>query len=219
MLLRDLQALLSGLYGLDLAADVCDFLVTDAAALRPLGRAANDRDVAEKLLIEEADGEIGLALYLDPALLERLAAFDPLRCLCGCNLSDFCTVLEGISHFNYVAWNAACDKAVTLLELEMQAEIDKYVGARVLLARQAGGDIGNRLLGHLFDRPVFDAALGPEERSRYIDANRLAREYCHSLENRFPAGSPAAEMVRELRAFYRWAQPAKVSHIRSAVLS
>lgn len=219
MLLRDLQALLSGLYGLDIAADVRDFLVTDAAALQPLGPVANDRDVAEKLLIEEADGEVGLALYLDPALLERLAAFDPLRCLCGCNLSDFCTVLEGVSHFNYVAWNAGLDKPVTLLELEMQAEIDKYVGARVLLARQTGGDIGNRLLGHLFDSPAFDEALGAEERSRYVDANRLAREYCHSLENRFPAGSPAAGMVRELRAFYRWAQPAKVSHIRSAVLS
>ncbi len=219
MLLRELQSLLAHLYGIEVRADVRDYLVTDADALRPVTAAANARDTAEQLLIEEADGELGLALYLDPDLLGRLAAFDPLRCLCRCNLEDFCTVLEGVSHFNYVAWNAACDKPVTLLELEMQAEIDKYVSARALLGRQAGGDIGNGLLARLFDEPGFDPALPAEALRRYQDASRLASGYCASLENRFPAGIPGPGMLRELRAFFRWPQPAKVSHIRSSLLS
>ncbi len=218
-MLRDLQSLLETLYGIDVAADVRDFLVTDADALLPFGDAATARDIGEKLLIEEAEGELGLALYLDRALLERLVTLDPLRCLCGCNLDDFCTVLEGVSHFTYVAWNAALDKPVTLLELEMQAEIDKYLSARVLLGRQSGGDIGHRLLARLFDSPGFDEALEPADLRRYQDACRLASGYCHSLENRFPAGPPGPAMLRELRAFFRWPQPAKVSHIRSALLS
>lgn len=219
MLLRELQNLLQALYGTELEADVRDYLVTDAVALGALGDPMLARDVDEKLLIVEDDGDLGLALYLDAALLGRLAVLDPLRCLCGCNLADFCAVVEGVSHFNYVAWNAALDKTVTLLELEMQAEVDKYLSARVLLGRQAGGDIGDRLLTRLFENPAFDAALGPAELQRYRDASRLAGGYCRSLESRFPAWPPPSAMLRELRAFYRWPQPAKVSHIHSSLLS
>jgi hypothetical protein len=219
MLLRDLQCLLEGLYGIETGADVRDYLVTCPTTLRVLEEDPAAREIEEKLLIEERDGELALALYLDPALLGRLAALDPRERLCGSNLADFCTALEGISHFNYVAWNAALDKPVTLLELEMQAEVDKYVGARTLLCRQGAGDIGHRLLDRLFDSPSFDAQLDEEERQRYADACRFAGRYCHSLENRFPAGPPGSDMVRELRAFFRWSQPAKVSHIRSALLS
>ncbi len=219
MLLRDLQCLLADLYGIDVEADVRDYLVTDALALGCWEEQGASRDTAEKLLIEQGDGEVGMALYLDETLLERLAALDPRERLCGRNLDDFCLVLEGVSHFNYVAWNAAMDKAVTLLELEMQAEIDKYLGARILLARQQASDIGEGLLDRLFDAPGFDAGLAPDELSRYQDANNLAGRYCHSLECRFPSGPPGQAMRRELRAFFRWPQPAKVSHIRSAVLS
>lgn len=218
-LLQSLQGLLGRLYALDIEADVGDFLVTGQAQLRAADGQALSRGASETLLIEERDGELGLALYLDAGLLARLVASDPLLCLCGCNLQDFCTVVEGISHFNCVAWNAACDKSVTLLELELQAEIDKYLSARTLLGHQAGGDIGAGLLDRLFDNPAFDPALPPAQRSRYEAAHRLARQYCHSLQSRFPEGPPAAAMVRELRAFYRWAQPDKLSHICSAVLS
>jgi hypothetical protein len=219
MLLRDLQELLGSVYGTGVPADVLDFLITDAAWLREWEDPAAARDIEEKLLIREADGELGLALYLDPGLLQRLAAADPRQRLCGRNFADFCTVLEGISHFNYVAWSAARDQAVTLLELEMQAEVDKYVGARALLEGQAGSDIGRRLFEQLFDAPLFDAALGSEELDRYRSACRFATRYCRSLESRFPAGRFAPGMVRELRAFYRLAQPAKISHIHAAVFS
>jgi len=217
MLLRDLQCLLGTLYGIDVAPDVRDYLVTDAAALSSYADSA--RDTEETLLIEEGDGELAMALYVDGAVLARLEADDPRRQLCGRNLTDFCLALEGVSHFNYVAWNAAIDKPVTLLELEMQAEIDKYVTARILLGQQEGSDISGRLFERLFDRPVFDESLDAEELHRYQDASRLAGRYCRSLECRYPAGLPGAAMLRELRAFFRWDQPAKMSHIRTAVLS
>ncbi len=218
MLLRDLQHLLGALYGIDVEADVRDYLVTDASAVR---RWENDtaRATDEKLLIEQGDGELAMALYLDGGVLERLEADDPRRRLCGRNLADFCLALEGVSHFNYVAWNAAIDKTVTLLELEMQAEIDKYLSARFLLGQQDDSDIGSGLLGHLFGRPAFDGALSAEELCRYEDASRFAGIYCHSLECRYPAGPPREAMLRELRTFFRWPQPAKLSHIRTAVLS
>ena len=192
MLLRDLQCLLGTLYGIDVDADVRDYLVTDAAALREWEDGDTARDTDEKLLIEQGDGELAMALYLDGAVLDRLDAHDPREHLCGRNLTDFCLALEGVSHFNYVAWNAAMDKTVTLLELEMQAEIDKYVSARILLGQQDGERRSAAwLLDSLFDSPAFDEALSAEELRRYQDASSLAGRYCHSLECRFPSG-PAA---------------------------
>jgi hypothetical protein len=219
MLLRDLQALLGTVYGTGVPADVLEYLVTDAASLQCWDEAGTSREMEEKLLIEEAGGELGMALFLDAALLDRLSAADPREWLCGRNLGDFCTVLEGISHFNYVAWCAGRDQAVTLLELEMQAEIDKYIGARVLLGQQQGNDLGGRLFESLFAAPLFDAALQPAEIERYRAACRFAQRYCRSLESRFPARRFAPGMVRELRAFYRLPQPAKISHIHSRVFS
>lgn len=215
-MLRDLQNLLGAAYDIELTADVREYLVTDAAALRPLEEEARARPGPEKLLLLEESGELAMALYLEATLLERLAGADPWECLSDHNLGDFCTVVEGVSHLNYVAWNAGRDKCVTLLELEMQAEIDKYVAARLLLARQPGSGFAGRLCERLFDSPDFDPALSREEATRYREANRLAARYCRSLAQRFPAAGVAAPMLGELRAFYRLPQPAKFDRIRTA---
>jgi hypothetical protein len=157
-----------------------------------------------------------MMLYVEAALLERLAEADPRDRLSDHNLGDFCTVVEGLSHLNYVAWNAGRDKCVTLLELEMQAEVDKYVAARLLLAGQPGSAIAARLCERLFDSPGFDPALSATEATRYRDAHRLAARYCRSLAQRFPAGGVAGPMLGELRAFFRLPQPAKLDRIRTA---
>ncbi len=43
-------------------------------------------------------------------------------------------MLEGVSHFLCVAHHATHDRQVSLLTLELQAEIDKYVGSFLLLS-------------------------------------------------------------------------------------
>ena len=120
MLPGKLQSLLHELYALDVAYGVDDFLITDAKFARALDKGG--RDVDEKLLIAETDGEAEVALFLERELLERLTERDPLTCLDDGNLADFWAALEGVSHFTYYAWNAERDKNVTLFELELQAE-------------------------------------------------------------------------------------------------
>lgn len=215
-LLRDLQLGLSGLYDLPVPHDVHDFLVTDQALLHVLTCGQPGRPVDEKLIVQETDGSLDLALYLDPRVLARLDAADPRRELSGRNLADFWTVLEGISHFLYLAWNASHDKPVTLLELEMQAEVDKYVSTRLLLAGRSAAALGRPLLDRLFVDTVLMPALDTAEQDRYRAASHLAGRYCASLENRYPAERLVPEMVRELRGFYRLPQAAKVSRIRAA---
>jgi len=216
VLLHDLQKLLGGVYGIDLTVDIYDFLVTDPALLQGLTPANTTRTTTEKLLIQQQDDELGLSLYLDSELLDRLKNFDPRHWLGDMNLADFCTVLEGISHFNYVAWNAAADKSVTLMELELQAEVDKYIGARVLVHQQPQNDLLESLFARLFDRHRFHVELAPEELARYKNASNFAGRYCRSLEKRFPQEELGTDMVQDLRAFYRLPQPDKLSFIHSA---
>ena len=156
MLLSRLQSLIGGIYDVSIAHDVYDFLVTDR---RRLPAAARGGSAEEELLVAQPahDGdELALSLYLDPALLARLARADPLVRLHGGNVADWLTALEGVSHFLYLAWNAAHDKPVSLLELEMQAEVDKYVASYWLLRRQLPGHFPAELRRLLFARTHID---------------------------------------------------------------
>lgn len=205
MLLRKLETLLHGLYGLDLKYAVDDFLITDAAVAGSLD--AGGRKIDEKLLIAEADGEADVALYIEQELLERLARHDPLTRLDADNLADFWAVLEGVSHFTYYAWNAARDKPVSLFELELQGEVDKFVTTMKLLRAQHGRE-PDGLHAWLFDAPTLDPELDGDERERYRRANRYAAKYCRRLD-----GGDEAARQRELRHFYRLSQRSKLAHI------
>src|SRR5215475_1198541 len=187
MLLGNLQALISDFYALELPYRVDDFLTTDAQLARSLD--GRGRQVDEKLLIAEADGEAEVCLYLEQRLLERLERNDPLQRLDADNLEDFWTAFEGVSHFTYYAWNAQREKSVTMLEMELQAEVDKYVATTLLLLRQ--GHRPPRQLHHwLFEMPRLDERLDGDELDRYRRANRWAAKYCRRLSSVIASGAP-----------------------------
>jgi hypothetical protein len=217
-LLRDLQALLGAVHAIEPPADVRDYVLTDAAVLAQLTDGRPGRDTDEKLVVVEGGDGLDVALYLEAAVLDRLADQDPRRALCGTNLADFWTAVEGVSHFNYLVWNAARDRPVTLLELEVQGEVDKYTATRALLAAQPGGGVGGPVHARLFDDTRLADALSAEEAARYRDAASLAGRYCKRLEARFAPGGLPVGLVRELRAFFRLPQGPKVTRIRAAQL-
>jgi hypothetical protein len=204
--------MLHELYALEVGYAVSDFLITDPELARSLD--STGRKVDEKLLIAEADGEADVALYLERELLERLERHDPLTKLDGGNLADFWSALEGVSHFIYYAWNAARDKDVSLFELELQAEVDKFVTTGMLLREQTGRK-QNGLHGWLFDSPTLAVELGEHERERYRRANRYAAKYCRRLLPTL-SGDDEAAAQRELRRFYRLSQTSKLAHIDAA---
>ena len=209
MLLRKLEQMLHELYALEVGYAVSDFLITDPelAGCLDLG----GRKIDEKLLIAEADGEADVALYLERELLDRLDSHDPLTKLDRDNLADFWAALEGVSHFTYYAWNAARDKTVSLFELELQAEVDKFVTTGMLLREQTGRDPSG-LHAWLFDSPTLAAELEAHDRERYRRANRYAAKYCRRLEPTL-ARDDEASAHRELRRFYRLSQTSKLAHI------
>lgn len=214
-LLGSLQVQLGQLYDVEVPHDVRDYLVTDRALVTALTAGSLPRSADEQLILVENEGSLDVALYLDQLVLERLVAADPRDSISGANLADFWTVLEGVSHFHYLAWNAAFDKPVTLLEMEMQAEVDKYVSTRLLLQSQPDATLGAPLLQRLFDDPALDPCLDPEEADRYQAASNLAGRYCAGLEECIAGAGFTPALLRELRTFYRLPQMAKISRIRA----
>ncbi len=217
MNVRDLQERLSTLYRLEHGFCVEDFLVTDAATAGALTPPGARRHLDERLLVHHEGDEVSLALYLDDALLARLRERRLLDSLDDDDLEDFWTAVEGVSHFNYVVHNAAADREVTLLELELQAEVDKFVST-VLLAREQGRRaVASRLHHLLFERMSFDRRLDDEERERYRLANDYAGRYCRRIGHWLhDAGD---ELMEELRRFYRYSQRQKISHIHAGAWS
>ena len=214
MVLRGLQSLLGRLYDVEPSYDVYDFLVTDRRELAHLTQPDDRRAPDEELLLAQSADGAGVALYLDDGLLRRLEQANPLGALTEGNLADYCTALEGVSHFLYSTWRLDCDASVSLLELETQAEVDKYAATVFLLAGQQGGAYPSQVHARLFDRVVFDPRLEPDQLNRYRTAHRSAAHYCRRLERRFVQRGEAQieALVRELRKFYRLGCAAKLRH-------
>lgn len=225
MILTRLQSLLGAIYDLGVAYDVYDFLVTDRSRLPPAvrhRRCEEDLIIAEPLSEpqagEEAEPpEMAVSLYLDPALIERLSREDPTERLHGGNVADCWAALEGVSHFLCVAWHADHDRPVSLLELEMQAEVDKYVVSYWLMQRQAPRRFPAELRWLLFDRARIDPQLADGRESLYRRASRYAEKYCRGIERDLRSERIGAEqeVLARLRRFYRLPGARKLAHIES----
>jgi len=201
---------LEELYRVDTGVEIGDFVV--GAELRDALVAA--RRPREQLLVCEADGELALALFIDPRALANLSSHDPARRLGDHNLGDFLLVIEGVSHFIYAIRCARAERPVSQLELELQAEVDKYVTC--LLATEPGAEVSAALRRRLFDDAAYEPDLDHDERDRYRAANDNAQRYAAYLEQSFVVPRRIPEMLAELRRFYRLGLAGKLGSIARA---
>ncbi len=215
MLVKNIQRSLAKLYETPVAHCVSDFLVTDARVAAALERPAQARHNAERLLLQQTEDSLDITLFIDAAVLAALDVSDPFANLHAENLNDFLIALEGVSHFHYLVWNATYDRQVTQLELELQAEVDKFVTAMQLLDEQGAGAAPTALHDALFTAVTYHADLDADSDRRYREANRYAGKYCRALTRRFPGQHREPSFVNELRRFYRLPQNEKIRAIET----
>ena len=214
-LLNNLQSQLESIYALESQHRVNDFLIQDARLVSYLDNSVNAREIPEKLLIRQDGDNVDLALYLDAGLVRRLEQNDPTRLLHDDNIHDFWIALEGISHFLYVIYNVEYERGVSLFELELQAEVDKYILAALLVGRQRDGNVPASLHYHLFSNARYDTRLNEEELRRYRNANELAGRFCAYLETSLNQKVAPSNLFNSLRRFYRLGHQHKVRAITS----
>lgn len=190
-----IQAQLAGYYGIEDAPAVDDFVEADD-------------DAREALLVREQGGALELSLRLPRAALsgDRPPSFD-----------EVCQVVEGVSHFLCLAERARRELPVTQLELELQAEVDKYVlfahGAEAQPFHPARSA---RLRVRLFERVSYLHPAHTERGERYRMANDLAARFAGWLEARFARHGRFEQMRGWLRMFYGAGQTEKIGLARAA---
>lgn len=207
-----LQARLQRLYCVDGPPDVAPFLVGP-----PEGQAEADPGAPvakrEALFVRVAEEHLEIALHIAASV--RAGALSFLAHLrvgrdAAHVLDPFCAAFEGIAHFVYYTFTAARGRQVSRIELELQAEIDKYIFLRFAL-----GIGGPDVIERLYDRITLCPQLDHADRERYLVANREARRYARWLDGRCRVGR-AREALDDARHTYRASLPAKLDRIARA---
>lgn len=150
----------------------------------------------ETLLLREDEDALRVALVFGEETLRLLDLRSLDESLSDAGLGEALPVLEGLSHLVYVAEAARCERPVSALELETQAEVDKL--ALVLLHRwPTSASSFEQLVERLYVR--FELLPGPAElQQRYLAANRIALRFAQALRE-----SVRTQRLSELRAALR----------------
>jgi hypothetical protein len=197
-----IQKALERTYQLDRVADVDAFV-----------QPALDGEREALLVRESDDGTVEVELRL-PLLGER-----ELDVTGDQDLDPLCQIIEGVSHFVYLTDRAEGGRVATQLEMELQAEVDKYVILAGAIHASPGAlhpRSSERLRRRLYETVSFQHPEGTELGDRYRIANHLAARFVRSLEQRYLASGQFVEMRGELRRFYRMGQEEKIRVGRAA---
>ena len=162
--------------------------------------------VRELLVFRESDDGLEVALAIDATTLQRFESDEMEWTLGDEGLGAALPVLEGLSHLVYLAEAARCERPVSGLELETQAEVDKLAICllhhwpalrRSAAAREKFEALVDRLY-YRFEIVPTDAEL----RARYDTANRVALGFSRRLRPAVEAGR-LDELRRLLQRFWR----------------
>lgn len=153
----------------------------------------------EVLELRQNRGSLDLALYLPREAMTPDA---------NVSLDLYCQVAEGVSHFLYLVERARRRLPTTQLELELQAEVDKYLMVREALSHvpAVNGELRDRLFGNV--RFLHDA--GSEQGDRYRAANHFAARFVGTLSS--SQGDPPTR----LRRFFDAGQREKIEMVMAA---
>lgn len=157
----------------------------------------------EVLELRERRSSLDLALYLPREAMDPDAPV---------SLDLYCQVAEGVSHFLYLVERARRRLPTTQLELELQAEVDKYLLVLEALTHAPAAN-RNDVRDRLFGRVRFLHAAGSEQGDRYRMANHLASRFVGTLSKRHHTSDSPRERVRR---FFDAGQREKIEMVMAA---
>ncbi|HUJ25266.1 MAG TPA: hypothetical protein VLW85_04555 [Myxococcales bacterium] len=172
----------------------------------------------EALILSEQGEELRVGLYLDERVLAQLgrSASDPWT---HERLSGFCAAAEGVSHFLYLVHRAGLGGQVSHLELEAQAELDKYLAVLLQLWATGRRAASPALRRRLFESFTLRPGLSAAERDRYRLASALAAACARALEARYVLQGRLDALLREVRRLYRMSGGEKFSALAQGAVA
>ncbi len=168
-----------------------------------------DEGEREALFFRQSDeGDLEIAVRLPP-----LRDDESSKKQGGLEIDSLCQIIEGVSHFVMIAERSRAERETTHLELEIQAEVDKYVVLATAIARPHGTlDVArsHQLRAQLYDDVLFSHAPTTEIGMRYRLANSTAARFVRRLEHEYVKTGRVHEMRAALRRFFSGGQHEKL---------
>ncbi len=167
-----------------------------------------------KVLIRDTEDALKVSIYYPDELIRKLESNDPRLGLHDDNIDLCASFVEELDHFLFIAQNYKQNRPFSLLELELQANVTKYLVLKYFIALQ------NRSIKlskfdkeyiryHLFYKRKYDIE-DTAERKRYEDAGKFGMMYIKHIDL-----LPQEDRLRDLRQFSRMTCPSKIRHIQS----
>lgn len=142
-----------------------------------------------QVLYMDEGSDATLGIYLGSDIFHRIKKNQKIF-----SFKDFCVMAEEISHFIYIVWSKSNDKKINLLDLELQAEVDKYVLATNFF--KSKGEVFEKI----FESFRMRKNLRKDEEERYYTAHRLGKKLASNLQK---TKISSIQKINWLRMFYR----------------
>jgi len=152
----------------------------------------------EQLIVRQSIDQLELVVLLPESAVQALMANRPEH-----EMDAYLNAIEGISHFIHLAERARVQLPTTLLELELQAEVDKF-------AILTDGPFESGTLQHLHRRLYEDVRYVHAEATEVGRRYRLANELAAKLWSQLIPHGHTPETRSVLRRFYRAGQADKI---------
>lgn len=212
-----IESAIKGLYRISVPFCSKDFLLEKIPAA-PLAQPVSHASLKGALFIQHHPSqseELNLGIYLDPsvrAALDNFPSWEKGKWTLE-QTQAFNVATEEISHFLYLTFHVLNEKPVTELEMELQAEIDKFL--LTYFANRVKGE-ENSLFESLFEALFYNYSLSENlsdtQKQRYEEANCLARRYLHKRAEQITQTRHHPVLFDSLRAFYRQKCPKKLEY-------
>ncbi len=211
-LLDNIKKIIEACYKVDSGMDeISDFIIGDDKLenLKPLAISKVGTYSGEASVLSNFDAEDPLlSIYFSDALQKRIRQ-RPFE------LNDIGTVSEEIDHAVLISYSLDHKKPMSLMEIELQGNITRYLVMKAVMAGEEETFPGIR---KSLEKQIYNNVFrfkfnekNPEIRKRYESANRFARAFVDGLNKKDDTYS--RRMM--LRRFYRLSPWQKTEKIKS----
>ena len=218
-LIKELQKKIEKTYALDTGiTNIEQYIIGDKGyeefyAKEEIRTVVNSHSGA-RVLLRDAGDTLKVSIYYPDSLIRELEDNDPRLGIHDENIDLCASFIEELDHFLFIAQNYKSNRPFSLLELELQANVTKYLVLKYFIALQSRSLKLSKfdreyIRHHLFYKRQFDVE-DTTERKRYEDAGKFGMMYTEQIDR-----LSHEERLRDLRRFSRMTCPSKIKHIQS----
>ncbi|KKM95256.1 hypothetical protein LCGC14_1190050 [marine sediment metagenome] len=219
-LIEELQRKIEKTYALDTGiTNIEEFVIGNKGykkfyAKEKIKTVVNNSYSRSQVFIRDVGNTLKISIYYPDELIKVLEDNDPRIGLHDDNIDACASFVEELDHFLFIAQNFKLNRPFSLLELELQANVTKYLVLKYFIALQSKSIRLSKsdkeyIRHHLFYKRKYDTD-DPSERKRYEDAKIFGIIYTKYID--FLSHE---DRLRDLRKFSRMTCSSKIRHIQS----